>query len=126
MDVVRRLDVWFADAINGVKCSSEAKAYIVGVLARPDVPSGSIILEYAKARHAGFHALQRLGDGVTWLAIAAPEHLGAHENVAVGVARASYSTCYRLLSRRWKLYEELSEELPRLITDVRSVMSICT
>jgi hypothetical protein len=123
MDVVRRLDVWFADAVSNVKCSNETRAYIVGVLARPEVPTGSIVLEYARARNLGFPALQRLGDGVTWLAIVAPECLGTHERVAVSVARVSYGTCHRLLRGRWKLYEELADDLPRLITDVRTVIS---
>lgn len=112
-----------ADAVQNIACSNEARAYIVGILSRPEVTAGSIILEYARARNGGFPALQRLGDSVTWSAMIVPECLGDHEKVAVSVARVSYSTCHRLLRGRWALYEELADDLPRLIIDVRSVIS---
>lgn len=126
MERVVRLDTWFAEVIRGVHCSADTRAYIAGVLTdfkSAEVmlnPTTSLVVSMAHARCSGdFAAFQRLGDHVLWLGSFCPESIGDRE-LTETIGRSAYFTCYQLLDRRWRCYEELADTLPSIINDVRS------
>lgn len=125
MEHVVRLDSWFAEVLREVRCSDDTRAYVTGVLAGFKTtqqmldPSASIVVLFADARRSGeFSAFQRLGDNVLWLGAFCHEAIDDHKLIET-IGRSAYFSCYTLLGRRWRCYEELADTLPSIIFDVR-------
>lgn len=125
MEHVTRLDSWFAEVLQDVRCSADTRAYVTGVLASFKTtqqmldPSASIVVSFANARRSGeFSAFQRLGDNVLWLGAFCHQAIGDHELVET-IGRSAYFSCYKILDRKWRCYEELADTLPSIIFDVR-------
>jgi len=125
MEQVTRLDAWFAERLQGVRCGSDTRAYVVGVLAGFRSakamldPTASLVVALAQARQSGdFTAFQRLGDNVLWTSSFCPQAIGDAELIKT-IGRSAYFSCYRLVNRQWKCYEELADTLPAIIADVR-------
>lgn len=108
---------FFAERLTRLRCSPEAKAYIVGVMCSFVRPVGfemtSVVTQFALARERGdFVAFQRLGDWILWARSIVPTV--DHVDVWESVGRLSYDACHRLLRGQWKVYEELADGLPDL------------
>lgn len=117
--VVKLVD-WFDEATANLKCSAEARAYIINVLStfkssNGDLSNESIVLEYAHAKQTGkFEEFQTIGDWVLFVETIYPESIQDNKDVVETIGRCSYYACHRLLNRSWRVYEELADELPKL------------
>ena len=121
--VVIKLDDWFADRLTQLRCSADARAYVVGVLmkyrsADEDLSRRSIVLAYCDARETGrFENFQRVGDWALWVSALQPNE--SDREIVESLGRMSYYTCHRLMRRSWPVYEELADELPVIASGVR-------
>lgn len=124
MELVTRLDDWFAERLQDLRCREDTRAYVTGVLAGfrldGDMSRQSVVLAYADAREKGdFAAFQRIGDWVLWVDAMHPHFIKDNREVIETIGRLSYYTCHRIMQRQWVLYEELADDLPRIAHGVR-------
>jgi len=128
VDVVKGLDVWFSDRLIGLDgYRPETVAYVVGVLkafCKPnvgdDLTNRSVVLAYNDARLTGdFVAFQRIGDWVLWADIIVPTYIEPDREAAESVARLSYYSCNRIMMGQWRCFEQLADELPEIVINVR-------
>ena len=128
MEVITRLDRWFASRLEPLSFGVDTKAYVTGVLSRlktADIfgPHDSIVLAFHDARVKGdFAAFQRLGDWVLWVDAMHPEFIADHHEVIESIGRMSYYACHRIMRGEWRVYEELADQLPSIVQGVRRQM----
>lgn len=107
--------------------SEPTRAYVVSVMAgmNPDAvfgPGESVVLAYAEARAAhDFVRFQRIGDWVLWVEVWAPAYVARDRRVVESIGRLSYATCHRILRGTWPIYEELADQLPDIVAELRAV-----
>lgn len=120
------LDAWFADRLQGLNCTPETVAYVVGVLGKRHWDDGdnmsrqSVVLAFNHATFINdFAGFQRIGDWVLFADAVFPETLEQNRLVTVSLGRRAYSRCYQLLKGQWRVYEELADDLPLIAAKVR-------
>ncbi len=80
----------------------------------------SVVLAFYAARQSGdFEAFQRVGDWVLWVSSVGPYPDKGQRDMVETFGRLSYYSCHRVLRGSWPLYEELANELPAIVYDVR-------
>ncbi len=127
MDIIRGLDAWFAERLQGLDYRPETVAYVAGVLkaqgnpkAQDSMVGRSVVLAYQEARQCGdFAAFQRIGDWVLFVDVILPDSIKNEREAVETIGRLSYHTCYRILRGKWDVYEELADQLPTLAQRVR-------
>lgn len=122
MELVTRLDAWFADRLTDIRCGAEARAYVVGVLSNriDDMSDESVVLAFQDASMKGsFATFQRIGDWTLWVSAFAPHPQRGQRELVEKFGRLSYFACHRIMRGQWRLYEELADELPAIVYDVR-------
>jgi hypothetical protein len=124
MELITRLDDWFAGRLEGLLCRADTKAYVTGVLSgfKPgDVLSDqSIVLAWHEARTKGdFVTFQRIGDWVLWAEAMQPAFNRENRAVVESIGRMSYYACHRIMRQQWLVYEELADDLPIIAAGVR-------
>jgi|SRR5579863_3065113 len=123
---VSRIQDHFASKLDGLPHSPETVAYVVGVLgkkkwaAEDDLSRQSILLAYMDAMERGdFITFQRIGDWVLFIDSVMPNYFEGTREFVENVGRLSYLRCFRLMGNSWRVYEELADELPKLVVSVR-------
>jgi hypothetical protein len=106
----------FEEVLSDLPCQNDTKAYIVSIYSkyltsRHDLSKDSITLLFAQARdNHDFLIYQNLGD---WIFFQNTIHNNPPKHVSKDyydtIARLSYYSCYKLINRQWKLFEELSD-----------------
>lgn len=124
MEIVTRLDRWFASRLEPLKFGADTKAYVTGVLSRLQVNDmlvhDSIVLAFDDARRTGgFAEFQRIGDWVLWVDALHPSFIAEHHEVVESIGRLSYYACHRLMRGQWPVYEELADQFPAIVRGVR-------
>jgi hypothetical protein len=117
MDTIHlNINDFFEELLQDVKCHQDTKAYIVSIYgkyksAQFDLSKDSITVLFAQGQDKqNFLTYQTLGDYIFWANTMAPNHLRqASKDYYDTVARVSYYSCYRLINRQWKLFEELAD-----------------
>lgn len=122
---------FFNELLDDLKCQRDTKSYIVGIygkyrVANFDLSKDSITLLFAQARrNQDFLTYQNLGDWIFFANTIAPTHLKhASKDYYDTVARCSYYSCYKLINREWKLFEELSDNFTSLEDQVKKKLSV--
>jgi hypothetical protein len=131
MDITHRnITKFFEEVLDDLQCQQDTKAYIVSIYgkyksAQFDLSKDSVTLQLAQARsNQDFLTYQNLGDWIFFSNTLAPTHLHfASKNYYDTVARVSYYSCYRLINRQWKLFEELSDNFLSLESQVKNKLS---
>lgn len=118
---------WFSEKLETLPQSDEVKAYVVGVFSRyvvsvdDELSRESLVLVYDKALQAGdFAGFQRIGDWVLWVRTFASPSIRCEPKLVDSLGQASYSACHRIMRGQWKVYEELSLQLPILTAMTRA------
>ncbi len=121
---------FFEQALNDLDCHRDTKAYIVSIYgkyktAEFDLSKDSVTVLFSQARNnQDFLTYQNLGDWIFFSNTLAPTHLRfASKNYYDTVARLSYYSCYKLINRQWKLFEELSDNFNLLEYQVKARLS---
>jgi hypothetical protein len=124
---------FFEELFIDLKCHSDTKAYITGIFGKYkttkfDLSKDSITLLYAQASDKkDFLIYQNLGDWVFFSNTMMPGHLHhASKDYYDTVARLSYYSCYRIINKQWKLYEELADNFIILEKEVKEKLFILT
>lgn len=130
MESITNLNNFFKEVFDELKCQPDTKAYIVSIFtkyksANFDLSQDSITLTYAQAKdNRDFFVFQNLGDWIFFTKTFAPNHLnGATEEYYQSIGRLSYYSCYNLINRQWKLFEELSDNFVLLEKDTRKILN---
>ena len=127
MDVFHKnISSFFEELLSDLNCQNDTKAYIVSIYgkyktAEFDLSKDSVTLRFAQARNnQDFLIYQNLGDWIFFANTLAPQHLhAASKDYYDTVARLSYYSCYKLINRQWKLFEELADDFTKLEAQVR-------
>jgi|SRR5581483_1600022 len=116
---------YFAEKLLGLPHSPETIAYVVGVLSKRhwsdnDFSNNSIAVAFQEAVvKRQFVEFQRIGDWVLLVDTMMPDHFNGFRDFVENVARMSYYQCFRLMGPQWHVYEELADDLPKLVARVR-------
>ena len=118
---------FFEDLLTDLECQRDTKAYIVSIYGKFrsadfDLSKDSVTLLFAQARNKhDFLSYQKIGDWLFFSNTMAPAHLhDASIDYYQTIARLSYYSCYNLINKQWRLFEELSDNLPRLESQVKN------
>lgn len=131
MDVFHRdITNFFDELLLGIECHNDTRAYIVSIYGKFkttqfDLSKDSVTLLFAQGRNnQDFLAYQNLGDWIFFINTMAPEHLRyASKDYYDTIARLSYYSCYKLINRQWKLFEELADNFMYLEYQVKNKLS---
>jgi hypothetical protein len=126
----RNITKFFEEMLNDIECQNDTKAYIVSIYgkyksAEFDLSKDSVTLLFAQARsNQDFLTYQNLGDWIFFANTLAPNHLNhASKDYYDTVARLSYYSCYKLINKQWKLFEELSDNFLTLESQVKTKLN---
>jgi hypothetical protein len=127
MEIVHRNIIsFFEERLSDLECQQDTKAYIISIYGKYkssdfDLSKDSVTLLFAQARNKqDFLSYQNLGDWIFFSNTLAPKHLQyASSEYYDTVARLSYYSCYKLINRQWKLFEELSDNFKFLERQVK-------
>jgi hypothetical protein len=122
---------FFEEAFSDLKCHRDTKAYIVSIYdkfqsSENDLSKCSVTLLFAKAREEhDFATYQNLADWIFFSNTLYQEHLkNASKEYHDTVARLSYYSCYRLINKQWKLFEELADNFNYIESQVKNKLEI--
>lgn len=117
---------FFEELLNDIGCQPDTKSYIIGIYdkyrnTKTDLSKDSITLLFSEAKlKQDFRLHQNIADWIFFSNTLMPQHLkSATKSYYDTVARISYYTCYRLINRQWRLFEELSDNFVTLEHQVK-------
>lgn len=122
----KNITYFFEEKLSDLQCHQDTKAYIISIFGKYksasfDLSKDSVTLLFAQARiKHDFNIYQNLGDWIFFTNTIAPNHLrNASKEYYDTVARNSYYSCYMLINKEWKLFEELSDNFVKLESEVK-------
>ena len=129
MEIVTNLNEWFTIRLSSVRCSDNTKAYIVNVLSDAsvlrDMSRDSLVIAYHDAKiNVDFVKLQMLADWVLWVDSFCPASIRDNIGVTETIGQLSYYACHRLMRGRWVIFEELADNLPLIVDDIRRCVNL--
>lgn len=117
---------YFNEILSDISCQKDTKAYIVSIYDKykssaPDFSKKSMTVLYAEAKSKhDFSTYQDIGDWIFFTNTLAPEHLKyASKDYYDTIAQLSYYSCYRLINKQWKLFEELADNFQDIEIEVK-------
>lgn len=128
--MLNNLSKFFEETLSDLKCQDDTKAYIISIFtknitAQHDLSKYSVTLMFSQARNNhDFLLYQNLGDWIFFQNTINEMHLKhASKEYYDTVARLSYTSCYKIVNRKWKLFEELSDNFTFLENQTKSKLS---
>jgi hypothetical protein len=122
----RNISNFFEELLADINCRQDTRAYIASIYgkyksAEYDLSKDSVTLLFAQARSKqDFCAYQNLGDWIFFTNTIAPNYLNkASKDYYDTVARVSYYSCYKLINKEWKLFEELADDFLSIENQVK-------
>ena len=129
MEFYHSLTDYFESQLRSLRCSREVRAYIVSILSQyrfseQDLSKVSLTVKFSEAKSSqDFASFQRVGDYLFFANSFSPESLsGASKDYYYALGQLSYYSCYRLLNRSWRLYEELADKFIPLTESSRHII----
>lgn len=123
---------FFERVLRNSSASIEVQAYItktfLDYIVSNEITRDSFVIAYADAKQtSSFLKFQHLGDKVLWINTFHPAGT-SDKTLTDTIGQLSYFTCYRLIQRQWKLYEELADTLPKLTNELSKLFQVknCT
>lgn len=121
---------FFNEMLSDLNCQKETQAYIISIYGKYrssqfDLSKDSITLQFAQAREKqDFLAYQNLGDWIFFVNTLTPAyvHTGGKEYYDT-IARSSYYSCYKIINRKWKLFEELADNFNSIESQVKNKLT---
>ena len=121
---------FFEELLADIECQPTTRIYITSIYgkyksAEFDLSKDSVTLLFAQARlKQDFLLYQNLGDWIFFSNTMAPAHLRfASKDYYDTIAQLSYFSCYKIINRQWKLFEELADNLPVLEREVKDKLT---
>lgn len=123
------LNGFLSKELAPLQCDNDTKAYIVSVLDKFksstfDYSKDSITILYTEAKFKqDFLTFQNIGDWLFFCNTLFPEHLNkASIDYYCTIGRLSYYSCYKLINKQWKLYEQMADLFPVLSVQTRYII----
>lgn len=120
------LNEFFTGELEELECDTNTKAYIISIFTKYkhntfDYSKDSITLLFADARfNHDFFKYQNVADWLFYSFSMYPEHLrAASPEYYKSVGQLSYYSCYRLMNKKWKLFEDLADRFDDLSYSAR-------
>lgn len=124
------LDTFFNELFQELKCREETRAYITSLFTKfkksdDDLSDESITIFYFDARqNQDFVKFQKLGDWILFSNTIADEHLkNASKEYYDNIARLSYYSCFKLINKKWALFEELADNYNHIEYQVKNILT---
>jgi hypothetical protein len=125
--IQNNINNFFEELLADIKCQPTTRIYITSIYGKYktadfDLSKDSVTLLFAQARNKhDFLTYQNLGNWIFFSNTMAPSHLhDASQDYYQTIARLSYYSCYKLINKQWKLFEELSDNFPKLERQVKT------
>lgn len=130
MEIIsNNLNSFFSDILRDLSCGEDTRAYIISVFSKYknanfNLSKDNITLTYAQAHfNQDFFVFQNLADWILFTKTLYPSHLNAaSEDYYYNIGRLSYYSCYRLINRQWKCYEQLADCFIPLSEEIRNTL----
>jgi|SRR5579859_478750 len=126
METVKSLTNFFEEILKDLNCHQNTKSYIIGIynkyrISDLDFSKKSITLLFAQARNEhNFSIYQNLGDWLFYVGTIIPQYFNdVSPDYYHNIARVAYYTCYRLINKKWLLFEEMSDNYINLEKQAR-------
>lgn len=127
----RNITNFFDELLEDIECQRDTRAYIVSIYgkfktAQFDLSKDSVTLLFAQGRNnQDFLTYQNLADWIFFANTMVPNHLQrASKEYYDTVARLSYYSCYKLINRQWKLFEEMADNFTTLENQVKEKLGV--
>lgn len=122
----------FSKSIQKLPCQESTKAYISNVFNSAnkencDYSNESVTLIYSRAKFEyRFELFQNLADWILFSKTLFPQSLnGASGDYYQAIAQDSYYKCYKMINRKWLLFEELADRFPIVVDTLRTTEFDC-
>lgn len=125
MDQYFSIEKYFEELFKDLNCESSTKAYIVSIFSKyknssEDLSKDSITLLFAQGRaKQDFYLFQKIGDWTLFYNVYNNQHNLNYYRI---IGQLSYNHCYKLINKKWQLFEELSDNFEFLEKEVRKKM----
>lgn len=124
------LTSFFDEVLQPLPCEHATKAYIISIYtkyrsAEHDLSKDSLTLLFAQAKEKqDFMSFQDIGDWIFFTNTIVPAHLkNASSDYYHTLGQISYYSCYRLINKQWKLFEELSDNFIVLEKEAKKLLT---
>jgi len=125
------LEEYFSQELKLLNCSQEAKSYIIGIFVdyksnKNDLSTYSLTILYNNAKqNQDFKTFQNIGDWIFYLDNYHKQYLNnASREYYETLARLSYYSCYKLINKQWKLFEELADNYQNIISQTNKLLNV--
>lgn len=125
----KTIENYFDEVLQTLPCENATKAYIVSIYAKyrsaeHDLSKDSLTLLFAQAKEKqDFISFQDIGDWIFFSNTIVPNHLNnASPDYYHTLGKISYYSCYRLIQKQWKLFEELSDNFVVLENETKKLL----
>lgn len=111
------------ELFEDLECQPDTRSYITGVFykfrhSREDLSKHNLTLLFAQAHEKqNFLIYQNLADYLFFKNSYFDEY---NKNYYDNLARLSYLSCYRLIQKKWKLFEELADNLVHFEKEIKN------
>lgn len=112
----QNINDFFSEVLKDLKCQEDTRAYIVSIYSKyshavHDLSKDSVTLLFSQARQKqDFPTYQNIGDWIFFANTWAPRHMQfCSKDYYDTIGRLSYYSCYKLINKQWKLFEELAD-----------------
>lgn len=110
------VSVYFTNELTNLQCDDLTRAYIVSIFTKfkatsDDYSKDSLTLKYAEAKYRyDFVSFQKVADYIFFCNSLFPEHLNnASIDYYYSIGQLSYYSCYKLINKQMKIYEDLAD-----------------
>lgn len=124
---MHNLKLFFNNELKNLHCDINTKSYILNVLTEYNknynYSNESLTLIYINAKNTqDFATFQSLADWLFLCYSAFPENLqDASKEYYYSIARLSYYSCFKLINRKWILFENLADDFEYLTSSTNRI-----
>lgn len=129
MREIKNLSLYFEELLSPLDCEPETRAYIAGIFAKyrfadDDLSKDSLTLRFMQAKEKqDFYGFQNIGDWIFFSNVLAIKHLNnASIDYYQTLAANSYYSCFRLINKKWKLFEQLADDFVKLEAETEKLI----
>jgi len=112
----QNITIFFEEVLKDIKCQDETRSYILSIYKKQtkpdfDLSKDSITLLFAQAQEKrDFYTYQNIGDWIFYINTIAPKYFKfIDKKYCDTLGQLSYYSCYKIINRKWPLFEELSD-----------------
>lgn len=122
------LNDFFAETLINLNCRPDTRAYLINIYTQNrfthnDLSQHNLSILFCQAKfNNDFYLHQQIGDWIFFVKTIIPAHFGNSNDYYENIGRLSYYSCYKLINRKWPLFEELSDCFPSLENQARELL----